>query len=384
MLKTVAVIPIPTAMPTLAPAAVLYEAKQPLRIEEVQVLPPQRGEVTVRMKAAGVCHSDLHVMKGDLTMPMPIILGHEGAGVIEAVGEGVTSVAVGDPVILVWRGSCGKCEYCEGGRPALCDMGTAMRFTGLMPDGTTRFQNAAGDCIRHYAGVSAFSSLSTMPEASVVKIPEGFSFEKAALIGCGVITGVGAVERAARVRQGSTVAVIGCGGIGLNAVQAARMAGARQIIAVDKFPRKEADARKFGATDYVDASSGDPVQGIKDLTDGKGADYVIEAYGSGKTAEQAFDATKKGGTCVMVGITSAADRASINVNQLVYAEKTLRGSLYGSTQPRKDLLLLIGMHQSGRLLLDELITKRYPLEGINDAYDALQRGEVARSLIVFE
>jgi len=363
-------------MPTLAPAAVLYEAKQPLRIETVRVLPPQKGEVTVRMKAAGVCHSDLHVMKGDLTMPTPIILGHEGAGVIEAVGEGVTSVAVGDPVILVWRGS--------SGRPALCDMGTAMRFTGLMPDGTTRFQNSAGGAIRHYAGVSAFSSLSTMPEASVVKIPEGFSFEKAALIGCGVITGVGAVERAAKVRHGSTVAVIGCGGIGLNAVQAARMAGARQIIAVDKFARKEADARLFGATDYVDANLGDPVEAIKHLTDGKGVDYAIEAYGSGKTAEQAFDATKKGGMCVMVGITSAADRASINVNQLVYAEKTLRGSLYGSTQPRQDLLLLIGMHQSGRLMLDELITTRYPLEGINDAYDALQRGEVARSLIVFE
>lgn len=371
-------------MPTTAPAAVLYEANQPLRIEDVLVLPPERGEVTVRMKAAGVCHSDLHVMKGELSMPMPIILGHEGAGIIEAVGEGVTSVAVGDPVILVWRGSCGKCEYCEGGRPALCDMGTAMRFTGLMPDGTTRFQNSAGESIRHYAGVSAFSSLSTMPEASVVKIPEGFSFEKAALIGCGVITGVGAVERAARVQYNSTVAIIGCGGIGLNVVQAARMAGARQIIAVDKFPRKEADARLFGATDYVDATAGDPVQSIKDLTDGKGADYVIEAYGSGKTAEQAFDATKKGGTCVMVGITSAADRASINVNQLVYAEKTLRGSLYGSTNPRKDLLLLIAMHQSGRLMLDELITQRYSLSGINDAYAALQRGEVARSLIVFD
>jgi Zn-dependent alcohol dehydrogenase len=180
------------------------------------------------------------------------------------------------------------------------------------------------------------------------------------------------------------VAVIGCGGIGLNIIQGARMAGARQIIAVDKFSRKEGDARQFGATDYVDVNAGDPVQAIKDLTDGKGVDYAFEAYGSGKTAEQAFDATKKGGMCVMVGITSAADRASINVNQLVYAEKTLRGSLYGSTQPRTDLLRLIGMHQHGHLMLDELVTKRYPLEDINEAYDALQRGEVARSLIVFE
>lgn len=368
-----------------APAAVLYEARTPLRIEEVEILPPQRGEVTVRMKAAGVCHSDLHVMKGDLTMPMPIILGHEGSGVIETVGEGVTSVQPGDHVILVWRGSCGRCEYCAGGRPALCDMGTAMRFTGLMPDGTTRFRNAAGESVRHYAGVSAFSTFSTMPEASVVKIPPDFSFEKAALIGCGVITGVGAVINAAQVRPGSTVAVIGAGGIGLNIVQGARIAGARQIIAVDHFARKEADARRFGATDYIDVSDGkDPVEAIKALTGGKGADFAFEAYGSGKTTEQAYDATKKGGTCVVVGITSAADRAAININQLVYAEKTLRGSIYGTTRPRTDLLTLIDMHHAGQLLLDELVTSRHPLGGINEAYAALQRGEVARSLIVFE
>lgn len=368
----------------ITPAAVLYEARKPLRIEDVEVLPPQRGEVTVRMKAAGVCHSDLHVMKGDLSMPMPIILGHEGSGVIEAVGEGVTSVQPGDPVILVWRGSCGRCEYCANGRPALCDMGTQMRFTGTMPDGTTRFRNAAGESIRHYAGVSAFSTLSTMPEASVVKIPADISFEKAALIGCGVITGVGAVVHAAQVRPGSTVAVVGCGGIGLNIVQGAKLAGARQIIAVDKFPRKEADARLFGATDYVDVNTTDPVEGIKALTGGKGADFCFEAYGSGKTTEQAYDATKKGGMCVVVGITSAADKAAININQLVYAEKTLRGSIYGTTRPRTDLLTLIDMHRAGQLKLDELVTARYPLSGINEAYEALQRGEVARSLIVFE
>ena len=369
----------------LAPAAVLYESKTPLRIEDVEVLPPQRGEVTVRMKAAGVCHSDLHVMKGDLTMPTPIILGHEGSGIIEAVGEGVTTVQVGDPVILMWRGPCGRCEYCSSGRPALCDMGTAMRFTGLMPDGTTRFRNSAGESIRHYAGVSAFSSVSTMPEASVVKIPVGFSFEKAALIGCGVITGVGAVINAAQVRPGSTVAIIGVGGIGLNIVQGAKLAGARQIIAVDHFPRKEADARRFGATDYVDVRDGkDPVEAIKALTGGKGVDYAFEAFGSGKTTEQAFDATKKGGMCIVVGITSAADRAHININQLLYAEKTLKGSLYGTTRPRTDLLTLIDMHQSGQLMLDELITSRHPLHEINEAYDALQRGEVARSLIIYE
>jgi S-(hydroxymethyl)glutathione dehydrogenase/alcohol dehydrogenase len=226
-------------MSTLAPAAVLYEAKKPLRIEEVRVLPPQKGEVTVRMKAAGVCHSDLHVMKGDLSMPMPIILGHEGSGVIEAVGEGVTDVEVGRSCDPRLARLLREMRVLQQRPPRAVRHGHAMRFTGLMPDGTTRFQNSAGESIRHYAGVSAFSSLSTMPQASVVKIPKEFSFEKAALIGCGVITGVGAVERAAKVQPNSTVAVIGCGGIGLNVIQGARMAGARQIIAVDKFTRKE-------------------------------------------------------------------------------------------------------------------------------------------------
>lgn len=370
-------------MSITAQAAVLYEARKPMRIEEVEVLPPGPGEVTVRMKAAGVCHSDYHVMSGDLAMPMPIILGHEGAGVIEAVGEGVKTLEVGDHVILMWRGPCGRCEYCANGRPALCDMGTAMRFKGTMPDGTVRFRNQAGDDIRHYAGVSAFSSVSTMPEASVVKIDPGFSFEKAALIGCGVITGVGAVTNAAQVRYGSTVAVIGCGGIGLNIIQGAKQVGARQIIAVDTVASKLDHARRFGATDVVNSSQVDPVQAIKDLTGGKGAEFTFEAIGLGDTIAQAFDATKKGGKCVVVGIARADVRAPINVNQLVYAEKSLIGSLYGTTRPRQDLPMLIDMHNAGKLMLDELITRTYPLEQINEAYEALIRGEVARSLIVF-
>jgi NDMA-dependent alcohol dehydrogenase len=370
-------------MSFIAQAAVLYEARQPLRIEEVEVLPPGPGEVTVRMKAAGVCHSDWHVMCGDLAMPMPIIPGHEGAGIVEAVGEGVQTIAVGDHVILMWRGPCGRCEYCANGRPALCDMGTAMRFNGTMPDGTMRFRNRAGDFIRHYAGVSAFSSLSTMPEASVVKIEPDFSVEKAALIGCGVITGVGAVTSAAQVRYGSTVAVIGCGGIGLNIVQGAKQAGARQIIAVDTHQLKLDHAVTFGATDVVLARDRDVVQAIKDLTGGKGAEFTFEAIGTGETIAQAFDATKKGGKCVVVGISRADVRAPINVNQLVYAEKSLIGSLYGTTRPRQDLPMLMDMHRAGKLMLDELITRTYPLEQINEAYEALIRGEVARSLIVF-
>jgi NDMA-dependent alcohol dehydrogenase len=366
-----------------APAAVLYEAGKPLVIEDVEVQPPQANEVTVRMKAAGVCHSDLHVMKGDLPMPSPIILGHEGAGIVEEVGPGVTSVVVGDAVIPIWRASCGRCDYCMNGKPALCDMGTAMRFTGLMPDGLTRFKNQKGDSIRHYAGVSTFASISTMPEAAVVKIDSDFPLWKAALIGCGVITGVGAVVYAAAVKAGATVAVFGCGGIGLNILQGARMVSARKVIAVDTVASKEVCARQMGATDFIDASACDAVAAVKELTGGKGADYTFEAIGHPKVIEQAFDSTRKGGTCVVSGICRADARAAINVNQLVYAEKTLKGTLYGSARPRIDLLNLIELHRSGHLMLDELLTRTYPLEQINEAYEALERGEVARSLIVW-
>ncbi len=367
-----------------AQAAVLCEPRKPMRLEQVEVLPPQRGEVTVRMKAAGVCHSDYHVMCGDLAMPMPIILGHEGAGIVEDVGEGVTEIVVGDHVILMWRGPCGRCEYCANGRPALCDQGTAMRFNGTMPDGTVRFRNSAGETIRHYAGVSAFSSLATMPEASVVKIPKTFPFTKAALIGCGVITGVGAVMNAAEVRYGSTVAVFGTGGIGLNIVQGAKLVGAREIIAIDIHDHKLADARAFGATETINSRTTEPVGAIKALTAGKGVDYAFEAVGDPDLIAHAFDATKKGGRCVVVGISRADARAPINVNQLVYAEKSLIGSLYGTARPRQDLLTLMQMHESGKLMLDELVTRTWRLEEINEAYAELVAGKVRRSLIVWD
>jgi S-(hydroxymethyl)glutathione dehydrogenase / alcohol dehydrogenase len=370
-------------MPT-ALAAVLYESGKPLVIEQVEVAEPQAGEVMVRMKAAGVCHSDLHVMKGDLPMPTPIIPGHEGAGIVEAVGPGVTSVAPGDAVCPIWRSSCGRCDYCQQGRPALCELGTAMRFTGLMPDGKTRFRNSQGESIRHYAGVSTFSSLSTMPEAAVVRLDPAFPLWKAALISCGVITGVGAVTHAAQVRPGATVAVFGCGGIGLNIIQGARMVSARQIIAIDTFASKERYARILGATHFIDSSTCDPVQAVKDLTGGLGADYTFEAIGLPEPVEQAFDSLRKGGTCVVTGISRADARARINTNQLLYAEKTLKGSLYGSMRPRIDIPRLMDLHQTGALKLDELLTRTWKLEQINEAYAALERGEVARSLILWD
>jgi S-(hydroxymethyl)glutathione dehydrogenase / alcohol dehydrogenase len=301
--------------------------------------------------------------------------------VVESIGEGVTSVAPGAHVIPIWRVSCGNCDYCTGGRPALCDVGTQMRVTGLMPDGHTRFR-ADGREVRHFAGVSSFSQMSTMPEAAVLKIPQDFPLDKAALIGCGVITGVGAVVNAAKVKLGSTVAVFGCGGIGLNAIQGAGMVGARQIIAVDVAEQKFVYAKQMGATHTVNASSDDPVEAIQALTDGRGVDYAFEAIGHPKAIEQAYGATRKGGICVVIGVTRADVHANINANVLVYSEKTLMGSLYGSGRPRIDILTLIEMHRQGKLLLDELLTRTYPLEEINEAYAALERGEVARSLVL--
>lgn len=365
-----------------ATAAVLYQPNEPLRIEPVEVLAPGPGEVRVRIHAAGVCHSDFHVMKGDLPMKMPIILGHEGAGVVEEIGSGVTSVEPGDHIIPIWRMSCGRCGYCLSGRPALCDVGTQMRFTGLMPDGQTRFRNAAGKSILHYAGVSTFSQLSTMPEGAVVKIPKDVSFEHAALIGCGVITGFGAVMNAADVPAGSSVAVFGCGGIGLNIVQSARLAGATTIIAVDREPLKLDYARQFGATAVVNSIENDPVEAVRDLTGGLGVDFAFEAVGLAEPIEQAYDSTRKGGSCVVVGIAPPSARARINVNALVYAEKTLKGSIYGSTRPRIDLLRLIDLHRARKIDLDSLLTRTYPLSQINEAYAALDRGEVARSLVL--
>ncbi|MEM1296938.1 MAG: Zn-dependent alcohol dehydrogenase [Verrucomicrobiota bacterium] len=362
-------------------AAVLHQAGSPLSVEEVEVLPPGPGEVQVRVSAAGVCHSDLHVIKGDLPMPVPIIPGHEGAGVVEAVGQGVTEVIEGDHVLPMWRMSCGRCEYCLGGRPALCDVGTKMRFSGLMPDGKTRFRSSSGEPILHYSGVSTFSQLATMPEAAVVKIPHDYPLEKGALISCGVITGFGAVVNTAQVSPGDTVAVIGCGGIGLNIVQSARIAGARRIIAVDRVAGKLKFARKFGATTVIDSTSDNPVEAIMDLT-GSGVDFAFEAVGLPEPIEQAYDSTKKGGTCVVVGIAPREARAQINVNALVYAEKTLKGTIYGSMRPRIDLLRLIDLHLSGQLELDQLLTKTYPLTEINQAYEDLEAGKVARSLLL--
>lgn len=365
-----------------ARAAVLFEVGKGLEIREVDVQPPRAGEVLVRMAAGGVCHSDLHVMTGHLSAPLPAILGHEGSGVVADVGSGVTSVRPGDHVLPLWRLSCGECEHCTGGRPALCAAGSEIRRTGRLPDGTTRF-TLGGREIKHFAGVSTFSEYSVIPERAVLKISTDLPLAKAALLGCAVITGVGAAIHAARVRPGSQVAVFGCGGVGLNVVQGAALAGAERIIAVDLLASKLEHARRFGATHTVDASAGNPAEQVRALTGGRGVDYAFEVIGLPAVMRQAYDSTAKRGMTVIVGVTPNETEVSVPVMSLVFEERVLTGSVYGSSRPRIDIPMLIDLYHAGKLRLDELLTRTYPFEQIGEAYEALERGEVARSVVTF-
>ncbi len=365
-----------------ARAAVLFEVGKGLELRDVDVQAPKAGEVLLRMAAGGVCHSDLHVMTGHLGAPLPAILGHEGSGVVADVGPGVTSVKAGDHVLPLWRLSCGECEHCTDSRPALCAAGTQVRMTGRLLDGTTRF-SLDGQEVRHFAGVSSFSEYSVVPERAVLKIPPDLPLDRAALVGCAVITGVGAVVNCARVRPGSSVAVFGTGGVGLNVVQGAALAGAERIIAVDLLDRKLEFARRFGATHAVNASAGDPVAQVRELTGGRGVDYAFEVIGLPKTMRQAFDVLAKRGLAVVVGVSPFTAEVSVPVMSLVYEERVITGSVYGSSRPRLDIPKLIDLYRAGRLKLDELLTRTYPFAEINEAYAALERGEVARSVVTF-
>jgi S-(hydroxymethyl)glutathione dehydrogenase/alcohol dehydrogenase len=365
-----------------ARAAVLFEAKQKLSIEHVDVADPRMGEVLVHMAAGGVCHSDLHVMKGDLSAPLPAILGHEGSGVVAAVGTGVKDVLPGDHVIPLWRLSCGECEYCTGGRPALCTAGIEIRRTGTLPGGGTGF-SLKGREIKRFGGVSTFSEYSVIPEKALLKIPKEFPLDRAALLGCAVITGFGAVVNAAQVRTGSLVAVFGAGGVGLNVIQTAALAGAGMVVVVDLKDNKLEYAKQFGATHVVNGSKGDAVEQVRALTGDRGVDYAFEVVGLPVTMRQAFDVLARRGVAVVVGIGPTTAEVAIPVIPLAWEDRVLMGSLYGSARPRIDIPKLMDLYRAKKLKLDELLTRTYPLEQINEAYEALERGEVARSVVTF-
>lgn len=361
-------------------AAVLYDVGQPLTVEEVELDPPRQGEVLVRIAATGVCHSDLHYITGDLVMPLPVVLGHEAAGVVEAVGPGVTSVRPGDHVVVLFAPSCGRCRYCDSGRPHLCEM--RYRVRGKMPDGTSRLRSRGRE-LHHFTCVSSWAERAVVPESGVLAIDPDIPLRAAALLGCAVTTGVGAVVNTARVAPGSTVAVFGLGGVGQNVVQGARLAGAAVIIGVDLLDHRLEMARRLGATHIVHAGWQDPVSEIRRLTGG-GVDYAFEAIGRAATVRQAVDACARGGTAVVVGLPPARDELHLPGPAFVLDEKTLRACFYGSSRLRADIPRLLALYRAGRLVLEELVTATFPLARVNDAVAALDRGDGLRSVLVME
>jgi len=359
-------------------AAVLNMIPSELVIDEIDIDTPGPREVLIRTAATGVCHSDLHFMEGKYAYPTPCVLGHESAGVVEAVGPDVVYVQPGDHVITCLSVFCGLCEYCVSGRPNLCDR-VAVRRPADAPPRLTR----GGETVHQFLELSSFAEQLLVHENAVVKVRDDMPLDRAALIGCGVTTGLGAVFRTARVEPGDTVAVIGCGGIGLNCIQGARIAGANRVIAVDMVPAKLEMARTFGATDTVDASQGDPVAQVMELTGGAGVAHAFEAIGLKVTAEQAFGMIRRGGTATVIGMIPLGTNIELpGVDFLM--EKRIQGSNMGSNRFRVDMPRYIDMYLDGRLKLDELVSARLPLEKVNDAFDAMKRGEVARSVIMFE
>jgi S-(hydroxymethyl)glutathione dehydrogenase/alcohol dehydrogenase len=362
-------------------ASVLHGEGQGCRVEEVELLPPKRGEVLVRMAAAGICHSDLHVIDGIIKKPFPVILGHEGSGVVEQVGDEVSLVKVGDRVILSWVPDCGRCPFCTTGRPNLCD-NRAPFAAGTMADGTVRLL-LDGKPVYNYGGVSSYAEYAVVPEQGAIPITADVPLSVMALVGCAVTTGVCAVTNTAAVEPGSAVAIFGCGGVGLNAVQGAALVNAAPIIAVDRFPAKLEMARRFGATDVIDASREDPVSGVLELTGGRGADYTFEAIGNPAVMTQAIRCLRKRGTAVAIGIGGPDAEIGVPAQHLVYGERRLVGSFYGSARPRVDFDRMLRLYASGKLKLDELISRRIGLDQVNEAFDAMRAGEVARSVIDF-
>lgn len=363
-------------------AAVLQQANTPFQIETLTLDAPRAGEILVRIVASGVCHSDYHLATGDTRHALPVVCGHEGAGVVEAVGPGVTRAQVGDHVTLSWTPDCGHCFYCERGQPNLCETYTEPIWNGVMLDGTTRLHRANGEPVYAYCGLATFAEYAVVPEQSCVPIRKDVPLEVAALVGCAVATGVGAVLYTADVKAGETVVVLGCGGVGLNVVQGAALAGAGAIIAVDVNEAKMQLARDFGATHTL-YSNADTAQAIRALTGGRGADYAFEAVGLPGLQELALEVIRPGGVAVLAGLSPMGTATNLPGAVLTRTEKTVKGSYYGSVNPQRDFPHFIDLYADGRLQLDQLISHAYRLDQINEAFASMLSGEVARGIIRF-
>ncbi|MCQ4315397.1 S-(hydroxymethyl)glutathione dehydrogenase/class III alcohol dehydrogenase [Stutzerimonas zhaodongensis] len=365
-------------------AAVAFASNQPLQIVEVDVEPPKAGEVLVRVVATGVCHTDAYTLSGeDSEGVFPCILGHEGGGIVEAVGEGVTSVQVGDHVIPLYTAECRQCKFCKSGKTNLCSSVRATQGKGLMPDGTTRF-SYKGEPIYHYMGTSTFSEYTVLPEVSVAKIPKEAPLDKVCLLGCGVTTGIGAVLNTAKVEEGATVAIFGLGGIGLAAIIGAKMAKASRIIAIDINPSKFAIAEELGATDFVNPKDHDkPIQEvIVEMTDG-GVDYSFECVGNVQLMRAALECAHKGwGESVIIGVAGAGQEISTRPFQLVTG-RVWRGSAFGGVKGRTELPGYVEKAQTGEIPLDTFITHNMGLDEINEAFDLMHEGKSIRTVIHF-
>ena len=357
--------------------AVLYEYNEPVVVEDMLLGDPGKGEVLVELKASGVCHSDWHVVKGEWwDVPVPGILGHEGAGVVRSVGAGVTNVSEGDHVILSWMPSCGLCEACQIGRPNVC-------YRQPRSTATARVARTGQD-IPFLDGLGTMCTHSIVSEMSAVPIDKSMPFPQASLIGCGVTTGVGAAINTAQVQPGSTVAVFGAGGVGLSVIQGASIAGATTIISVDLLDNKLELAKRFGATHTVNASDCDPVEAIRDLTGGLGVHYAFEAIGLvAEPFVQAIHATRNRGITVWVGHAPLETPVTLDARDLMW-EKTVIGSMYGSARPHIDFPRMVALYQNGKLKLDEMITRTFPVEEVNEAFKVLGEGKVARSVLTFD
>ena len=357
--------------------AVVVQKQNEYSVTTVDLDPPKMGEVLVKMKATGVCHSDLSVINGTIPSPFPVVLGHEGAGIIDAVGEGVTNVKPGDHVVISFIPNCGDCFYCLHQEPYLC---SGAKQDGNLFDGTTRVhKNGQRIFVMSFVGIMA--EYAVVPAACVISIDKSYDFKVAALVGCGVTTGVGAVIRTANVRPGTTVAVFGCGGVGLNVIQGARIAGASQIIACDLSLEKMQMAKEFGATDILDPGA-DMVKQIYALTNGIGVDYAFDVVGNSKVIEQCIKATRKNGTAVLVGVGRLDDRFSVNAAILPFTAKTIKGCMYGSANFKVDFPLYLSLYKAGKLELDRLITKTYRLDDAPQAFADMEQGKNARGVIV--
>ena len=359
-----------------------YSQSKPLAIEEVELAPPGRDEVLVRIRAAGLCHSDLSVINGDRPRPMPMAIGHEAAGEVMELGEGVTDLAIGDHVALVFVPSCGHCLPCSEGRPALCEPGAAANGAGTLLSGARRLSQADGEPINHHLGCSAFAEHAVVSRRSLVKLDPALPFDEAALFGCAVLTGVGAVVNTSQVRAGQSVAVIGLGGVGLAAVIGAVAAGAREIIAVDLSPAKRETALSLGATQAFDGAAADLVDQVRAATQG-GLDHVFEFAGSVRAFETAYRITRRGGTTVTAGLPPPSATFALPVVNLVAEERTVKGSYIGTCVPTRDLPRYVSLYRSGRLPVNRLMRGRLTLDQINEGFDLLHEGKAIRQVVVF-